>query len=84
MGKNLNVQELLYQIVIALVDDPDEVQVTSTDSKQGTAFRVTVAPTDVGKIIGKSGRTARSLRSLLSAMGMKLKTQYSLDIVSRQ
>jgi predicted RNA-binding protein YlqC (UPF0109 family) len=83
MEKNLNVQELVYQIVIALVDSPNEVQVTSTVSEQGTDLRVTVAPTDVGKVIGKSGRTARSLRLILSAIGMTSKTKYSLDIVSR-
>jgi predicted RNA-binding protein YlqC (UPF0109 family) len=64
------------------VDNPDKVQVTATDSEQGTTFLVTVAPTDVGKVIGKSGRTAGSLRLLLSEIGMTSKTRYSLDIVS--
>ena len=83
MGKNSNVQALVHRMVVALVDQPEKVQVTSADSEQGTNFQVTVAPTDVGKVIGKDGRTARSLRSLLSAFGMKSKARYSLDIVSR-
>ena len=78
-------KELLHRILVALVDRPDDVQVTSTDTEQGTTFLVTVAPTDVGKVIGKGGRTAESLRYLLSAFGMKSKVRYSLDIkVSRQ
>ena len=84
MGNNSKVQGLVHRIVLALVDNPDKVQVTATDSEQGTIFLVTVAPTDVGKIIGKGGRTAQSLRSLLSEIGMTSKTRYSLDIVSRQ
>ena len=84
VGKNLNTKDLLHRIVVALVDSPDEVQVKSTDSEQGTTFLVTVAPTDVGKVIGKGGRNAQALRSLLSAFGMKLRARYTLDIVSRQ
>jgi predicted RNA-binding protein YlqC (UPF0109 family) len=82
--KNLNTKDLLHRIVVALVDSPDEVQVKSADSEQGTTFLVTVAPTDVGKVIGKGGRNARALRSLLSAFGMKLKVRYTLNILSRQ
>jgi hypothetical protein len=82
VGNNSKVQGLVHRIVLALVDNPDKVQVTATDSEQGTTFLVTVAPTDVGKIIGKGGRTAQSLRSLLSEIGMTSKTRYSLDIVS--
>ena len=84
VGNNSKVQGLIHRIVLALVDNPDKVQVTATDSEQGTTFLVTVAPTDVGKIIGKDGRTAQSLRSLLSAFGMKSKVRYSLDLDSRQ
>ena len=82
VGKNLNTKDLLHRIVLALVDSPDEVQVKSADSEQGTTFLVIVAPTDVGKVIGKGGRNAQALRSLLSAFGMKLRARYTLDIVS--
>jgi len=81
MGRNLNVEELLLRILFVLVDHPNEVQVTSDTTEGGTVFRVTVAPPDVGKIIGKNGRIARSLRVLLSAMGVAAKKQYSLNIV---
>jgi predicted RNA-binding protein YlqC (UPF0109 family) len=58
------------------------IPTTPSDTTEGgTVFRVTVAPPDVGKIIGKNGRTASSLRVLLSAMGVAAKKQYSLNIV---
>jgi predicted RNA-binding protein YlqC (UPF0109 family) len=82
VGKNINTKDLLHRIVLALVDSPDEVQVKSADSEQGTTFLVTVAPTDVGKVIGKGGRNAQALRCLLSAFGMKLRARYTLDIIS--
>jgi uncharacterized protein len=82
MGNDLNVEGILLQIVNRLVDEPNEVQVTSVTTDTGTVFQVTVAPSDVGKVIGKDGRTARSLRVLLSAMGVALKTRYGLDIMS--
>jgi uncharacterized protein len=82
VGNNSKVQGLVHRIVLALVDNPDKVQVTATDSEQGTTFLVTVAPTDVGKVIGKGGRNAQALRSLLSAFGMKLRARYTLNIVS--
>jgi predicted RNA-binding protein YlqC (UPF0109 family) len=81
MSRDLNVEGLLLRILFVLVDDPNEVQVISDTSEAGTVFRVTVAPPDAGKIIGKNGRIASSLRVLLSAMGVAAKTQYSLNIV---
>lgn len=72
---------LLTEIARALVDNPESVVVESTHDGEGTLLRLHVSPDDVGKVIGKQGRTARSLRTILSAASMKLKHRYSLDIV---
>jgi predicted RNA-binding protein YlqC (UPF0109 family) len=74
---------LIEEIAKALVDDPSQVSVQVVDGEEGegTLLELRVAPNDVGKVIGKQGRTARSMRTLLSAAGMKLKKRYSLDIV---
>jgi predicted RNA-binding protein YlqC (UPF0109 family) len=83
-GHSPTVEDLLFGIALALVDDRNEVQVSSVIKASDTVFRVTVAPTDVGKIIGKDGRTARSIRTLLSAIGVATKTRYRLEIVTRR
>jgi uncharacterized protein len=62
------------------VDSRNEVQVTSVNKASGTVFQVSVAPTDVGNVIGKDGRTAQSIRMLLSAIGGATKTRYQLEI----
>ena len=72
---------LLTEIARALVDSPESVVVESTQDGEGTLLRLHVSPDDVGKVIGKQGRTARSLRTILSAASMKLKHRYTLDIV---
>jgi predicted RNA-binding protein YlqC (UPF0109 family) len=84
IGCDLTVEELLLGIVHALVDDRNEVQVTSKTRLSSTIFQVTVAASEVGKIIGKNGRTATSIRGLLSAMGVAAKTRYGLDIITRR
>jgi predicted RNA-binding protein YlqC (UPF0109 family) len=73
--------ELVKGIASALVDSPESVSVDAFDEGEGTLIRLRVAPTDVGKVIGKQGRTARSIRTILSAASMKLKHRFSLDIV---
>ena len=73
--------DLVKGIATALVDNPDSVSVVALEDRDGTLLRLRVAQTDVGKVIGKQGRTARSLRTILSAASMKLKHRYSLDIV---
>jgi len=84
MQTGLGMEELLLRIIVALVDESNEVQITSKTTGSGTMFQVTIAPTDVGKIIGKSGRTARSIRTLLCAMGIAAKKRYELDIAPRR
>jgi uncharacterized protein len=80
MDNRPNIEGLLFRIVTALVDDPAEVRVASAKTATGTVLQVVVARGDQGKVIGKAGRTARSLRELLYAMGVAAKTRYQLDI----
>ena len=76
--------ELVAGIARSLVDLPDQVLVEAIQSQDGTVLRLRVAHGDVGKVIGKQGRTARSLRTILSAASMKLKHRFSLDIIEEQ
>ena len=75
------VEELVREIARALVDEPDAVEVQSVDRDENTVLRLRVAPGDVGKVIGKQGRTARSVRTILGAVSMKLQHRYTLDIL---
>jgi predicted RNA-binding protein YlqC (UPF0109 family) len=80
MDNRPNIEGLLLRIIIALVDEPGEVRVTSTKTETGTVLQVVVAKGDQGKVIGKGGRTARSIRELLYAMSFDANTRYQLDI----
>ena len=66
------VAELVREIAQALVDEPTAVDVQSVDRDENTVLKLRVAPQDVGKVIGKQGRTARSVRTILGAVSMKL------------
>jgi predicted RNA-binding protein YlqC (UPF0109 family) len=72
--------ELITALAKALVDSPDEVTVKSAPDNDGTALLLRVAPADLGKVIGKQGRTARSIRTILGAASMKAQHRFSLDI----
>lgn len=74
-------KDLVEEIAKALVDTPDEVRVREVAGEQATVFELRVAPDDLGKVIGKQGRTARSIRTLLGAVGTKLNRRYSLEIL---
>jgi predicted RNA-binding protein YlqC (UPF0109 family) len=74
-------QVLISDVARALVDDSDAVRVEVFNENEVTVLRLFVAPDDVGKVIGKQGRTARSLRTILSAASMKLQHRFALDIV---
>jgi uncharacterized protein len=76
-----NMTDLVTEIALALVDDPNSVVVEAIAEGDSTVIRLRVSPSDVGKVIGKQGRTARSMRTILSAASMKLKHRFSLDIV---
>jgi predicted RNA-binding protein YlqC (UPF0109 family) len=74
-------RDLVEDIAKALVDIPDEVAVREVQGEQATLLELRVAPSDLGKVIGKQGRTARSIRTLLGAAGMKLNRRFTLDIL---
>jgi predicted RNA-binding protein YlqC (UPF0109 family) len=75
-------RELIEFLAKALVDNPDEVTTRTYErGDQGTVVELEVAPADLGKVIGRQGRTARAIRTLLSAAGQKSRRRYSLDIV---
>jgi predicted RNA-binding protein YlqC (UPF0109 family) len=74
-------KEAVEMIVKALVDDVDAVDVREIDRNGTTLLEVRVAPTDMGKVIGKQGRTVRALRSLAHAVSLKRKHRFVLEIV---
>lgn len=76
-----DMQQLVTEIARALVDEPDAVQVEAVERAENTVLRLHVAPGDVGKVIGKQGRTARSMRTILGAVSMKHHHRYTLDIL---
>ncbi len=73
-------KELVEYIAKALVDKPDEVSVSETEGEQGTVIRLTVAKEDIGKIIGKQGKTARAIRTLVGAASTKEHKRVLLEI----
>jgi uncharacterized protein len=74
-------KELVTDIAKALVDHPEQVQVNSIEGEQVTVLELRVAQDDLGKVIGRQGRTAKSIRTLLGAAGMKLKKRFTLEIL---
>lgn len=74
-------KELVEVMAKALVDKPDEVGVTTVEGEQTTVVELKVAKEDLGKVIGKEGRTARSLRTILSAASAKLRKRSVLEII---
>ena len=75
------ITSLLQTIARALVDDTQAVRVETISSPDSCVLRLFVSPQDIGKLIGKQGRTARSLRTILSDASMKLQSRFALDIV---
>jgi len=76
-----DMRSLVEQIAKVLVDAPDEVSVNAVESSEGTVLELRVAQNDLGKVIGKQGRTARSIRTILGAASMKYHKRYTLEIV---
>ena len=74
-------KQLIEDIAKALVDSPEEVAVSEINGEQVTVLELKVAPDDLGKVIGKQGRTARSIRTILGAASMKLNRRYTLEIL---
>jgi predicted RNA-binding protein YlqC (UPF0109 family) len=74
-------KHLIEDIAKALVDIPEEVAVNVVEGEQVTVLELRVAQSDLGKVIGKQGRTARSIRTILGAAGMKLNRRFTLEIL---
>ena len=74
-------KDLLEEIAKALVDNPDDVRVTEVAGEQTTVLELRVKTEDLGKVIGRQGRTARAIRTLLSAAGMKVQKRFVLEIL---
>ena len=74
-------KELITTIARALVDDPDGVEVAEVDGERNPVIELRVADGDVGKVIGKDGRTAQSIRTILVAASTKLGRRAHLDIL---
>jgi len=74
-------KDLLEEIAKALVDHPEDVAVTEVEGEQTTVLELRVRNEDLGKVIGRQGRTARAIRTLLSAAGMKVRKRFVLEIL---
>jgi predicted RNA-binding protein YlqC (UPF0109 family) len=74
-------KEMVEDIARALVDHPESVQVTAVEGSQVTVLEPRVGPEDVGKVIGRQGRTAKAIRTLLGAAGMKVHKRFTLEIL---
>ena len=79
MGNFIEVRELLEQIAKSLVDDSDSVSVTEAKGERTTVLELRVAQEDMGKVIGKQGRTAMAIRVILNAAGRKLGKNFLLE-----
>ncbi|MCG8689388.1 MAG: KH domain-containing protein [Desulfobacterales bacterium] len=74
-------KELIEYIAKALVDNPEEVQVSEVVGDQTSVLELKVAKEDLGKVIGKQGRSARAMRTILSAASTKMKKRTVLEII---
>lgn len=76
-----DLKHLVDVVARALVDKPDQVDVAEVEGEQTTVIELRVAKEDIGKVIGKEGRMARSLRTILSAAATKLRKRAVLEIL---
>jgi len=74
-------KELIHYIATSLVDNPDQVQVNETEQDDTIIIELTVAKEDLGKVIGKQGRTAKAMRALLTAAAGKINKRSRLEIM---
>ena len=74
-------KELITYIARSLVDKPEQVSVTEVEGNQTTVLELTVAKEDLGKVIGKQGRTAQAMRTILGAVSSKVKKRTVLEII---
>ncbi len=77
----MEMKDLIIYIAKALVDKPEEVSVNEIDGEQTSVIELKVAKEDLGKVIGKQGRTARAIRTILGAASTKLRKRAVLEII---
>lgn len=75
-------KELVEAIVKSIVDHPDEVKVNEVSGEMTTIIELRVAPSDMGKVIGRQGRTAKAIRTILNAAGMRASRRMEFEIVN--
>jgi predicted RNA-binding protein YlqC (UPF0109 family) len=80
-GSTDNMKDLIEFIAKALVDQPDQVKVSEVEGEKTSVIELTVAKEDLGKVIGKQGRTARAIRTILSAASTKIRKRSVLEII---
>jgi predicted RNA-binding protein YlqC (UPF0109 family) len=78
---NVNMKELIEYMAKALVDDPDSVRVEEIEGTSATIYELRVAPEDMGRVIGKQGRVANAMRTLLRAAAARQGRRVTLEIV---
>ena len=76
-------KELIEEIAKALVDSPDDVRVNEIEGEQSSMIELRVNPSDLGKVIGRQGRTANAIRIILSAAGMTIGKRINLEIIEK-
>lgn len=81
MANEPTLKELLDTMIRALVDIPEEVKISEITGEQTTVFELVVAKEDLGKVIGKQGKTAKALRTILTGASTKLRKQSVLEII---
>ena len=81
MATTADIPALMAHVAKALVDAPDEVEVEAFDEDGQIVLELVVAESDLGKIIGRQGRMAKSLRTILGAAALKTRKRYQLEIV---
>ena len=77
----MDMKELISYIAKALVDSPEAVEVSEVEGEQTSVIELKVAKADLGKVIGKQGRTARAMRTILNAASTKIKKRAVLEII---
>lgn len=79
--EDMEMKELIEFIAKSLVDHPDQVEVSEIEGEQTSVIELKVAKEDLGKVIGKQGRTARAMRTILSAASTKIRKRSVLEII---
>jgi uncharacterized protein len=77
----MEMKELIAYIAKALVDSPEAVEVSEVEGEQTSVIELKVSKSDLGKVIGKQGRTARAMRTILNAASTKIKKRAVLEII---